>query len=322
MKTFYILIFSLFIFQITFSQVDPKNSMADDFEKFKQGYNQGFEKFKKQREEELKKMEQEYQDYYNSMVGLKDYYVKKKDTTKANVVTEIISYEESIRKALGKEIKASAQPGEQSQQSSPQQTYPQNNQQTQPQYTPPQQNQPAKQPEQQPQQNQAPAQEQPVQTHEQPAQAQSSPEQAQTTFQPGPDAGTGIPAIFPLPKPKARITSKFGMRNHPVLGRPIKHNGVDFGSGRDTEIYSAADGKVILSKLGKGYGNYIIIEHNDGISTVYAHLNARNVEVGDRVSRGQLIGLSGSTGRSTGPHLHYEIRVSATPVDPEGYLKD
>ena len=112
------------------------------------------------------------------------------------------------------------------------------------------------------------------------------------------------------------------MRNHPVLNRPIKHNGVDFGSGRDTEIFSAADGKVILSKFGKGYGNYIIIEHNDGISTVYAHLNARNVEEGDRVSRGQLIGLSGSTGRSTGPHLHYEIRVSGTPVDPEGYLKD
>jgi len=110
------------------------------------------------------------------------------------------------------------------------------------------------------------------------------------------------------------------MRNHPTLGRPIKHNGVDFGSGRGTEIYAAGNGRVVLSEFNSSFGNYIVIEHNDGQSSSYAHLDKLSVAKGDKVSKGQIIGYSGSTGRSTGPHLHYEVRVNGTPVNPQDYL--
>ena len=95
---------------------------------------------------------------------------------------------------------------------------------------------------------------------------------------------------------------------------------MDFGTGMDAEIYAAADGKVTLAKYSKTYGDYIIVEHKNGYSTVYAHLNKYSVKLGDMVKKGQVVGLTGTTGRSTGPHLHYEVRIKGTPVNPAGYL--
>ena len=129
-----------------------------------------------------------------------------------------------------------------------------------------------------------------------------------------------LPVLTPVPKVKSKITSPFGLRNHPTLGRPMKHNGVDFGTGRGAEIYAAADGKVVLAELNRSYGNYIVIEHKDGHSSAYAHLQSISITKGSMVRKGQLLGYSGSTGRSSGPHLHYEVRINGTPVNPKDFL--
>lgn len=112
------------------------------------------------------------------------------------------------------------------------------------------------------------------------------------------------------------------MRMHPILQRPIKHNGLDFGTGRNAEIYAAAPGKIVLAEFNGGFGNYVIVDHSNGLSSLYAHLEKINVTKGSSVSKGDIIGYSGNTGRSSGPHLHYEVRVSGIPVDPAGYLKE
>ncbi|QKG81145.1 M23 family metallopeptidase [Tenuifilum thalassicum] len=130
----------------------------------------------------------------------------------------------------------------------------------------------------------------------------------------------GIPVLTPVPKRLARITSPFGVRFHPVLHKPIKHNGVDFGCGRGAEVYASARGKVVLAKFSRSYGNYIIIEHEGGTSSVYAHLDKIKIRKGNIVKKGDIIGYSGSTGRSTGPHLHYEVRIKGIPVNPKDYL--
>ena len=103
------------------------------------------------------------------------------------------------------------------------------------------------------------------------------------------------------------------------------HGGVDFPCPSDSSIYAAASGTVILAEnaenLNEGYGNYIIIDHGNGLSTLYAHNNKLLVNVGDQVSEGQVIALSGSTGNSTGPHCHFEVRVNGDRVDPMDYLE-
>jgi murein DD-endopeptidase MepM/ murein hydrolase activator NlpD len=100
----------------------------------------------------------------------------------------------------------------------------------------------------------------------------------------------------------------------------MKHNGVDFNSGRGAEVYSAAEGKVVISELNRTFGNYVVVEHKDGHSTAYAHLESINVRKGNYVTKGQLLGYTGNTGRSTGPHLHYEVRINGTPVNPKDFL--
>jgi len=117
-----------------------------------------------------------------------------------------------------------------------------------------------------------------------------------------------------------RITSGFGMRNHPILRRRRLHAGIDFGASSGTPIRAAADGIVIAASYSRGYGNMVILDHGGGISTLYGHCSRLYVSSGQRIKRGQSIAAVGSTGLSTGPHLHFEVRVNGRPVNPMGKL--
>lgn len=132
-----------------------------------------------------------------------------------------------------------------------------------------------------------------------------------------------IPAIWPIDINGFRNKiDPFGMRMHPIHKRWIMHNGLDFSCVRNTAVIAPADGIVKSVKTGwnGGYGNTVEINHGLGYVTLYAHLNKSLVSRGDVVRRGDKIALIGSTGSSTGPHLHYEVRYKGTPVDPANYL--
>lgn len=120
-----------------------------------------------------------------------------------------------------------------------------------------------------------------------------------------------------------RVTSNFGTRIHPITGKKKTHTGMDFGAPSGTSIYAAESGVVILSKYWSGYGNCIIIDHGNGLWTLYGHIKNGGllVEEGDSVKRGDKIALVGSTGNSTGPHLHFEVRKNEVAVNPATYLK-
>ncbi|PIE25496.1 MAG: peptidase M23 [Neptuniibacter caesariensis] len=125
-----------------------------------------------------------------------------------------------------------------------------------------------------------------------------------------------------MPIQAIRITDKFGSRFHPVKKKRVAHHGIDFKANRGTPVYATADGVVEFGGYHKasGFGKLIILQHNFGFKTYFAHLDAVKVKSGEFVSKGQLIGKSGNTGLSTGPHLHYEIRHLFTPIDPEPFL--
>lgn len=127
-----------------------------------------------------------------------------------------------------------------------------------------------------------------------------------------------IPSRMPLEN--ARLSSDFGTRIHPVLGRRAGHQGIDLAAPTGTPIYATADGTVSRANWFSSYGNYIAIEHGADLQTRYAHLSRIAVSAGETVKKGDLIGYVGSTGRSTGPHLHYEVRVNGVAVDPTPYL--
>ncbi len=131
--------------------------------------------------------------------------------------------------------------------------------------------------------------------------------------------GGNAPSILLFPT-QGRITSSFGYRLHPILGYERLHAGVDISAPSGTEIFAAGSGKVIGAGVAGGYGNRIIIDHGGGLATLYAHLSRMSVAVGDSVVAGDLIGYVGSTGLSTGPHLHFETRENGTPVDPLNYI--
>jgi murein DD-endopeptidase MepM/ murein hydrolase activator NlpD len=126
--------------------------------------------------------------------------------------------------------------------------------------------------------------------------------------------------LLRTPVDGARVTSRFGMRNHPILGYSKMHKGVDFGAPTGTPIYAAGDGTIAEVGFKGAYGRYVRIRHNNGLATAYAHMSrfGRGIQTGKRVEQGDVIGYVGSTGRSTGPHLHYEVLVAGRQVNPLG----
>jgi murein DD-endopeptidase MepM/ murein hydrolase activator NlpD len=127
-----------------------------------------------------------------------------------------------------------------------------------------------------------------------------------------------IPSIWPV---SGKLESGVGGRRNPFGGRGFEyHEGQDIDAQYGTPVQVAAPGRVVIAGWQRGYGNVVYVDHGRGISTRYGHLSAIDVAVGQMVSRGQTIGLVGSTGRSTGPHLHYEVRINNQPVDPKPYL--
>lgn len=130
--------------------------------------------------------------------------------------------------------------------------------------------------------------------------------------------------ILPIGAPveKMRITSNFGTRNDPFTGKPSKHRGIDFAGKIGTELMAVAPGRVVSAGERVGYGTTVEIDHGLGFTTLYAHLSQITVARGDWVRPGTVVGLAGSTGRSTGPHLHYEIRYKGVPFDPVKFVKE
>ena len=118
------------------------------------------------------------------------------------------------------------------------------------------------------------------------------------------------------------LTSAFGTRNDPFNGRRARHNGIDIPSPIGTPIYATADGTIGRAQRLGGYGNYVEIEHGNAIQTRYGHMSAIAVSSGQPVRRGDIIGYVGSTGRSTGPHLHYEVRIAGAPVNPLPFIAE
>ncbi len=133
-----------------------------------------------------------------------------------------------------------------------------------------------------------------------------------------PRVAISVPSRMPVDG--VQLTSSFGMRNHPILRQRRQHNGVDLAAPRGTPVYATADGVIESARYFGSYGNYVQIGHGGDLETRYAHLSSYTVRNGDEVRKGDLIGYVGSTGRSTGPHLHYEVRVANEPVNPIPYM--
>ncbi|PQL19006.1 peptidase M23 [Veillonella denticariosi JCM 15641] len=116
------------------------------------------------------------------------------------------------------------------------------------------------------------------------------------------------------------ITSPYGYRTHPIWGTTIYHSGIDIGVDEGTPVHAADGGTVVWSGWMGGYGYAVVIDHGNGMSTLYGHNSDLAVSEGQDVGKGQVIAYAGSTGNSTGPHVHFEVRISGDPVDPMGYL--
>jgi len=130
-----------------------------------------------------------------------------------------------------------------------------------------------------------------------------------------------LPAIQPVAnKDLKRLASGFGMRMHPILKIGKMHAGLDFAAHIGTPVYATGDGKIKLAGRDGGYGNAVIISHGYGYETLYAHMSKIKARRGQSVKRGDIIGYVGSTGLSTGPHLHYEIHKDGKPIDPVSYF--
>jgi murein DD-endopeptidase MepM/ murein hydrolase activator NlpD len=131
-------------------------------------------------------------------------------------------------------------------------------------------------------------------------------------------------ALVPYRKPvigEVEFTSGFGIRTDPFLGRPAMHTGVDFRASMGDPVRVTANGKVVSAGWAGGYGRMVQVDHGNGLSTRYGHLSQIDVKVGDIVKIGEVLGEVGSTGRSTGPHLHYETRIDGEAVDPQKFLR-
>ena len=117
------------------------------------------------------------------------------------------------------------------------------------------------------------------------------------------------------------LTSLFGSRIHPITGKANNHTGIDIPAPAGTAILASKSGVVITSTRNRSYGNYVVVGHSDGTSTLYAHMSSRSVSQGQTVKQGQVVGRVGTTGSSTGNHLHFEVRVNGSRVDPVNYFK-
>ena len=133
------------------------------------------------------------------------------------------------------------------------------------------------------------------------------------------DIMSSTPSILPV---KGWISSHFGYRQYPFTGAVSLHEGMDIAAFSGTPVYAPADGVVVFAGYKKGYGNVIVIDHGYELSTLYGHLSDIMVSRWQKTKRRQVIGTIGSTGRSSGPHLHYEVRISNVPVDPSKYILD
>ena len=116
------------------------------------------------------------------------------------------------------------------------------------------------------------------------------------------------------------VSSRFGLRVHPITGKTKSHTGIDIASNQGTAVYASDGGSVTLAGWNGGYGNCIMIDHGNGYVTLYGHLSSISVSVGQTVSQGTTIGAVGSTGNSTGPHLHFEVLKNGTRIDPEQFF--
>ena len=130
---------------------------------------------------------------------------------------------------------------------------------------------------------------------------------------------SSTPSIAPA---RGWITSTFGYRTSPFTGSREYHKGLDIASRTRTPIVASADGVVVFAGERRALGYAVEIRHGYGLDTIYGHLEELDVKTGDKVKRGQKIGLMGNTGRSTGPHLHYQVEVNGSPVDPRNYILD
>ena len=117
------------------------------------------------------------------------------------------------------------------------------------------------------------------------------------------------------------MTSKYGYRNHPISRMRKFHHGIDFRARKGTRTYACRDGKVVRAGWDPGYGNIVVVEHSGGYKTAYGHLSIIYVKVGQKVKKGHVLALTGNSGYSTGPHLHFEIRRYNKSVDPRRYIK-
>lgn len=126
--------------------------------------------------------------------------------------------------------------------------------------------------------------------------------------------------MFRFPLKRGKITSSFGVRQNPFTGHPEVHNGIDIGAPEGTEVYAVRDG--VVKKMGYNpiFGNFILISHSNGYQSFYGHLKDFNIHLNTKVYSGMVIGWVGTTGRSTGPHLHFEIRKDGSPEDPVPFL--
>ncbi len=128
---------------------------------------------------------------------------------------------------------------------------------------------------------------------------------------------SATPSIFPT---QGRITSRFGYRKSPFSGRSELHKGVDIANKKGTPVVATADGVVVFAGMRGLFGRIVTIDHGHGIITYYAHLESTVAHEGDQIKRGDVIGRMGNSGRSTGPHLHYEVRLNGVPVNPSKYM--
>lgn len=125
------------------------------------------------------------------------------------------------------------------------------------------------------------------------------------------------PSLWPV---EGRLLSPFGGRTDPFSGEGAIHTGVDLSAAQGTPVHAAADGIVVYAEWRGSYGRLVVIDHGNGLQTYYGHLSRFDVVTGQEIRRGDIVGKSGSSGRVTSPHLHYEVRVGGTPVNPYPYL--